>query len=230
MRNPLASTGWLLQADNAGTRRFVGTCFAFRHRHWLLTAAHCVSDAPVNALCVVDISEPHRERPVIERIMHPHADLALLRVDRDDSLSDVFLGETSVYDWGEPVSAFGYPEDTGDAGPQPTPRYFRGNLQRMFRYRSHLGYEYEAAELSFGAPAGLSGGPVTPASDYANPMGLVAENKTSSTYLSSITEVQTDSSTYSERIHSVINYAIVVRLDPLSDWLNSHVPYPGVSV
>lgn len=100
----------------------------------------------------------------------------------------------------------------------------------MFPYRSHEGYEYDAAELSFGAPGGLSGGPVTPNSDYATVMGLVAENRTSTTYLSTITEATTNTTSYVERIHSVINYAIVVRLDPLSEWLDLHVPYPGAGV
>jgi hypothetical protein len=59
-------------------------------------------------------------------------------------------------------------------------------------------------------------------------MGVVAENKESTTYLSTISEVITPTRTDVEKIHSIINYAIVVRLDPLRDWLDEHVPYPGI--
>ena len=44
-------------------------------------------------------------------------------------------------------------------------------------------YRYEAAELSFPAPAGLSGGPVFSAEDPNAAMALVAENRSSTTYV-----------------------------------------------
>jgi hypothetical protein len=149
----------------------------------------------------------------------------------------MFAGDTKAYTWGMPVSAFGYPGDTGKFGLEPTPRYFRGNIQRMFSHTSHLGYSYQAAELSFGAPGGLSGGPVTPDADYSMAMGIVTENITSTTYLSSITEEATETTrdqitertSRIEKIHSVIDYAIVVLLDPLVEWLDHHIPYPGMN-
>jgi hypothetical protein len=230
MRSPLESTAWLMARDAPGGPRFVGSCFAFRRGHWLLTAAHCVRDMTPAALGVATHRRQQELRAVEEVIVHPKADVALLRLSEEHALPDRFAGETPTYGWGVPVSAFGYPEDMDETALVPTPRYFRGNLQRMFLFRSRFGYEYEAGELSFGAPAGLSGGPVTPDSDYAMVMGLVAENREASTYLSTISERTTESSSYTERIHSVINYAIAVRLDPLKPWFDEHVPYQGVRV
>jgi len=225
MRNPLQSTAWIAR-QSADTRQFLGTCFAFRHTHCLLTAAHCVRGVDKASLSVQCHGEtPALSRPVAHVILHPHADLAILKLPAERALSDKFGGDTPIYNWGMPVSAFGYPEDTGRIGLEPTPRYFRGNIQRMFRHVSHMRFEYDAAELSFGAPGGLSGGPVTPDSDYSMVMGVVVENQSSTTYLSTITEEITDTTTRVEKIHAMINYAIVVRLDPLTAWLDEHIPY-----
>lgn len=231
MRNPLQSTGWLAAENATSASRFVGTCFAFRRNTCLLTAAHCVRQAaPGSLVANLYNDDLHIGRRIREIIVHPSADLAILRIAETDSWPDKFAGDTSIYDWGMPVSAFGFPEDTGRSGMEPTPRYFRGNIQRMFRHVSHQGFTYEAAELSFGAPGGLSGGPVTPNSDYAMTMGVVAENFSSTTYLSTVTEERTGTTTYIEKLHDRINYAIVVRLDPLTEWLDAHVPYPGAGV
>jgi hypothetical protein len=97
----------------------------------------------------------------------------------------------------------------------------------MLRHRSHLGYEYDGVELSFASPAGLSGGPVSSALDYSLVMGLVTENIESSKYLSTITEVVEPDRTRSEYIHSRIDYAIAVRLDPLTPWLDEQIPWPA---
>lgn len=230
MRNPLSSTGWVVRADDAGRPRFAGTCFAFRRASHFLTAAHCVHRFPLGSLSIsLRANRVDHGFAIEEVVEHSSADVALLRIADGPAAFDLFLGETSVYDWGIPVSAFGYPEDTGETGLEPTPRYFRGNIQRLFKHRSHLGYRYDAAELSFGAPAGLSGGPVSPESDRSMVMGVVAENFESTTYLSKITEHTTDGGTYSEHIHTMINYAVAVRLDPLKDWLDSHIPYPGTA-
>jgi hypothetical protein len=105
----------------------------------------------------------------------------------------------------------------------------------MFSHSSHLGFEYDAAELSFGAPGGLSGGPVTPDSDYSMAMGVVAENLNVSRVLYSISDSTveavrsnaTERVTTTEKAYAVIDYALVVLLDPISAWLDQHIPYPG---
>jgi hypothetical protein len=180
VRNPLQSTGWVIRTDG-GKTRFAGTCFAFRDHSHLLTAAHCVKGVDLRDITVSILTDKVERGIEVKRLTrHQTADVAILEI-ADFPLFDPFLGETSIYDWGVPVSAFGYPEDTGEAGMEPTPRYFRGNIQRVFRHRSLLGYEYDAVELSFGSPAGLSGGPVSPQTDYSMVMGVVAENIESST-------------------------------------------------
>jgi len=236
MRAPLQSTAWLSTQADGGTK-FLGSCSGFRRRDWLITAAHCVRGTRHADLAVF---APDSEAPlrVDHIVVHPNADVALLRLEAGSRLSDRFAGDTSLYTWGIPVSAFGYPEDTGMAGLEPTARYFRGNIQRLFSHTSHLGYRYDAVELSFGAPGGLSGGPVSPDSDHAMVMGIVAENLTSTTHLSTISDHAVEETLNGvlertrtiEKVHSVINYAIAVCLDPLTDWLNAHVPYPGADV
>lgn len=88
MRNPFQSTAWLLVADGSGARRFVGSCFGFRRNNWLLTAAHCVRDTPVDSISVSSYGEQRRELPVEEVILHPKADIALLRLGEKHALLD----------------------------------------------------------------------------------------------------------------------------------------------
>lgn len=236
MRNPLGSTGWLLDRGPDGSARFVGSCFAFRRRDHLLTAAHCVRDATETLEVCFRTESGVTTSGITDVIHHPRADVALLRLPDDVAFDDMFAGDTSLYTWGIPVSAFGYPDDMGRATAPPTPRYFRGNIQRMFPHSSHRGFAYDAAELSFSAPGGLSGGPVTPDSDYSMAMGIVAENLNVSRTLYSISDTTTETVrrgtaervTVTEKAYAVIDYALVVLLDPIRAWLDQHVPYPGV--
>jgi len=231
MLNPLESTGWLTSTHEAGQPRFIGSCFAFRRRDRLLTAAHCIRGLPLDSIGVHLLGRHTDDASrVTDSIIHPDADVAILCLEPDQALPDRFAGDTSVYDWGMTVSAFGYPEDSSATGMQPTARYFRGNIQRMFRHDSHFGFRYDAVELSFGAPGGLSGGPVTPGSDYGMVMGLVTENATGTTYLSTTAEEVTPTFHRKEIIHSVINYTVAVRLDTLHEWFDEHIPYLGAVV
>ena len=238
MRNPLGSTGWLLDRESDGASRFIGSCFAFRRRNHLLTAAHCVRDISGTLEVSYRTEAGISASSVANVIVHPRADIALIKLPETTALDDMFAGDTNLYTWGIPVSAFGYPDDIGRSTTPPTPRYLRGNIQRMFRHCSHLRYEYEAAELSFGAPSGLSGGPVTPNSDYSMAMGVVAENLNVSRSLYSISSTTTEVDrggdiervTVTEKAYSVIDYTVVVLLDPLTEWLDEHIPYPDADV
>jgi hypothetical protein len=158
----------------------------------------------------------------IER--HPTADVAVLRIGHWIDIFDSFRDVARTPNLGAEVTAFGYPEDTGTNGPLPTPRFFRGHVQRRFHHQSHSRYSYDAAELSFGAPGGLSGGPVAGKRSPGLVTAVVAENKKSTTYLETITDVHDGSVHYREEVHSVINYGICVLLDPLREWLDDVVP------
>ena len=87
-----------------------------------------------------------------------------------------------------------------------------------------MGYRYRAGELSFGAPGGLSGGPVVTVNDESSALGLVCENLSSTTYLSSIEEVQRDGSKYKEMTRNLIEYGVFVVLDKIDDWLDRVAP------
>ena len=101
----------------------------------------------------------------------------------------------------------------------PPGRYFRGNIQRFLVHESSHGFKYHAAELSIGAPAGLSGGPVLLVGQVALLVGVVAENYESSTYLRTLEEFSEPGKEYREKVHSVINYAMAVCLLPHESWL-----------
>lgn len=89
--NPALASGMLRRYDgelpeiSADIDRRVpclGTCFALWHVHTLVTAAHCVNGLSAGDLCV---QFPHAERlyPAAEVLVHPEADLAVVRLDQD---------------------------------------------------------------------------------------------------------------------------------------------------
>jgi len=154
---------------------------------------------------------------------HPTADLAMIETEAD--LSDEvqpFRGVSAHFGWGERVLALGYPEEAQRDGVLPTARLFTGTIQRELIHDSHMGYKYQAGELSFGSPAGLSGGPVFPASEHDLVLGVVAENHDSTTFLRSVAEIQDGSRYYTEKVHEVIRYGLFVRLDMVKEWLDSN--------
>lgn len=233
VRDPLRSTGWVIEQTAHGLR-FRGTCFGYGGRGVLLTAAHCVRDIPIERLTVgiwnapVDLGratqgglgpqQPGIEIAAVER--HEFADLAVMKIDDFSGVFERFEGIRSECNFGDELAAFGYPEDTAEDGIEPTPRMFRGFLQRTYHHASHQRYQYDAGELSFGAPGGLSGGPVTVWTDPANVLGVVAENRRSSTYLETTESVDHGDNHFRSETHSVINYGICVLLAPLKEWLD----------
>lgn len=215
MQDPLDSTGWVVRSDG-GEPRFTGTCFGFRCSGMMLTAQHVVKDMKESDLSVtINLDEIEEGIEVRRVIRHPSADVAVLLIDDAIKVFDLFADVAPIPKMGDDVTAFGYPEDTAPGGPQPTPRLFKGHVQRRYVHRSHLGFEYAAAELSFGAPAGLSGGPVAHASLSSYAMGLVAENHESSTVLRSATDVVDNEMKYREEVRTMINYATCVLLHPI---------------
>jgi len=164
----------------------------------------------------------------IER--HQEADVAKLSTYRVESRELApFLGLSALNAWVEPVMALGYPLDDADnVGDEiregalgPTARLLTGSVQRFFTFRSPREYRYVAGELSFGAPGGLSGGPVFPTHEQDRVIGVVAENRNSTTYLYSEILEKEGAVMREEKHHEVIRYGIFVSLEPLTSWLLS---------
>ena len=87
-----------------------------------------------------------------------------------------------------------------------------------------MGYEYVAIELGFGAPAGLSGGPLIVTMNQTEVAGIVVENVQASTYVQSLTETREGDKEYVEKLLNTINYGLAVELGSLREWLDTHLP------
>jgi hypothetical protein len=220
--NPLAATGLLWRRASADQYVFAGSCFGFRHPDWWLTAAHCVVEANVSDIRLI---VPDCDEPQVDAIeTHPEADVSLIRVDWGAKRRpEPFWGCVGNYGMGEDFFAFGYPESVfGPDSRMPTARLFKGHFQRFLDYRSFAGYRYGAGEMSVGAPAGLSGGPLF--RPGAPPMltGLVAENLESTT----AADFEEESPREKPQVvyRRVITYGIAVMLEPIKPWLDERVP------
>lgn len=206
----------------------LGTCFPVNTPRHFLTAAHCIRSVPNSELVVQGPGLLSKRVQVTRVAIHPTADVAVLEIDLppEHYIAPLRLGKLDNFYWGAPVVAFGFPADTTYLGtPQnyitrtgPTARFFRGHVQRTGLHVSYDKFKYEAMELSFAAPAGLSGGPVF-ISDTEEPIALVAENQESSTFLRTITKVRDEGKEFHESVHSVVNYAISVNLVNLAEWI-----------
>ena len=218
--SPFSSLGLVVTRHGPASDQrsaFLGTCFAFLRPDVLVTAAHCVrGKAPEEVGVAVKGRRLDIQAPVRHIVVHPHSDLALLHLQPHRDLTFLPLrreAEGADDEYGAPVVAYGFPEDVmyGEER-RPTIRVFRGHVQRAFPHRSHMGYTYGALELSIAAPAGLSGGPVVPDGRWDAVLGVVTENFESTTYLRSIAEYEDDRQKISERVHSVVNYAVCAPL------------------
>jgi hypothetical protein len=239
--NPLSAAGLLVAASTPEARRalladerrviedahFRGTCFAFRRSDAFLTAAHCASDIGTPTLFVnTPAAGGFHAVAGIER--HPSADVALLRLASSAWPGGVepFVRTKPFTALGLEFMAYGFPEDAPapDEEPlTPTPRLFRGYLQRQLTYR-RAGYEYSAGEMSIPAPAGLSGGALFVAADFNSVIGVAAENVQSTTYVGRVEEQTSEGGKvrHVEREH--VQYGIAALLAPLGDWLDELVP------
>lgn len=210
------------------TRRYAGTCFAFRRSDCFLTAAHCVAERDWNGLLILS----YQSLGVIyirEVVRHPTADLALLHTVPMTAVPVVpFADAAPVGGVGRDFMAFGWPDNTvaPDTPPGPRPRLFKGHVQQTMAWKSYDGYQYAALEMNIECPTGMSGAALFPADDTYRVIGLAAENVHSPAFLSSEVTVQEDGKTVIERTYATTNYGIAVQLEPLRAWLDEHVPPP----
>lgn len=213
--------------------RFLGTCFAFRWPHILLTAAHCVRGARPDSLIVR--SQYGNHLTVTDVNCHPTADVAAIvteqlagGIPRYFAGLEVFAG---TYGLGDEFASFGFPVGGTQAEPanEPTPRIFRGFTQRLADFQSEPVGTYRAYELSIPAPEGLSGGPVfVPGSDRV--FGLVTGNFESYTLKSDVVERTEDGAMHRETHIRVVSYGMAAALMGVQEWLRLAAPLSGTAL
>jgi hypothetical protein len=218
---PFYSLALLYNASAEAGPSFLGTAFAFRHREFFLTASHCVGTLEARELRLVLPLIDEDDITIANIEHHSSADVSLLMAGSiPPSRLEPCVGLGGADNWGDPIQVLGYPEESSEEGVVPTARLLWGTIQRKFTHTSRLGYKYFAGETSFGAPAGISGGPVHSPSGLDHVVGVMTENHDSTTYLKSVEEVQADGQMYRERIHEVIRYGLYVSLAEIADWLD----------
>ena len=238
--NPLSAAGLLVSASTpeaekallADERRMIddadfrGTCFAFRRSDVFLTAAHCVSEIG-GATLFVNTPAAGGAHAVVKIERHPNADVALLRLaDLWPAGVEPFVHIKPFTALGLEFMAYGFPEDAPapDEEPlTPTPRLFRGYLQRELNYR-RAGYDYSAGEMSIPAPAGLSGSSLFVAADFNSVIGVAVENVQSTTYVGRVEEQTSDGGKITHVEPEHVQYGIAALLAPVEDWLDELVP------
>jgi hypothetical protein len=219
---PEEATGCIFTNDSKFM--FLGSCFAYSSPHVFLTAAHCIRNSAPSALCVYCATEGLADIRIRHVITHPTADLAVLIGDSSDSDFRPYREAIEV-EPGDEVHAYGFQEDTTDYGIEPVDGHFHGVAQRLLTWDVQSPYSYDAIELSFDAPPGLSGGPVYRfhISPKGRPfyllIGMVTGSREASTHLRTITEVQEGNQRIIERIHSVTDYGIAINLVAYTEWL-----------
>jgi len=219
----MMSAGLVFTLDAAGRPTYSGTCACYRARHLLVTAAHCVPEdaAAYAVLLPSDPGEGRTLRPVVSVTRSETSDIALLQTpprDTEDFPGQVFRSVPNELVEGGDFIAFGYPVE--GAGGQPTGRLFKGHHQRYFGYDDSAGRSYFAAEMSIPAPAGLSGGPIVPAHQTDQLLGVVTTNVESYVVLDSFEEVEEGGRTLRVESRRVVNYGIAALLSGHRDWLD----------
>lgn len=199
----------------------LGSCFSFRTPTAVIAAAHCTGTLESDELVVGFLPSLTACR-VRSIARHATADIAILHIEPPAPTDEVTPFQDIERDLGigTDVAAIGFTPDTFSGATQHSRRMFRGHVQRYFSYTSPLKYKYQAIELSFASPGGLSGGPLFRVPSFAL-MGVMCENVESHTVLDSIEEILTEREYKLLESKRIINYGVAARLDKLEPWLNN---------
>lgn len=195
----------------SGRLKFLGTCFAFRRPDRFLTAAHVVEESTTRLYIAVAGETETAVMDVDNYEVHPHADLAVLKVEtprryvvRDGRTNEnnepprAFRETACLIDGVDPrlippgiqYEAFGYDvemPDWSDAPGGAVGRLFRGYAHRRMTY-SIGRRSYAAIELSEPVPPGASGAPLYEPGNWRNVFGLATGTAQSSMPASRVTE------------------------------------------
>jgi hypothetical protein len=227
--------GAVAMLERAGEQNdpYLGTCFPFRWRHIFLTARHCVDSLEPAQIEVISQGDKRFQAIHIHR--HESVDIAAVECKESDrgvpyAFTGLHVFEGS-YGLGDAVAAFGFPiGGTLEEPPnRPTPRAFRGYVQRLTRFRTGGSEPYVAYEMSFPAPEGLSGGPVfVPGSDRV--FAMVTGNLMSYTTRMEEIEHRADGTTRSIEGRQVVSYGMALSLWHVEDWLKEVAPLSGHAI
>jgi hypothetical protein len=224
--DPLRAVGMVLrQHEPDGAHTFLGSCFCVRDSTAALTAAHCLGELSSERLTVQFPRGLGGDRyvAVSQVIRHSRADAALLRLALDEWEIEPFQGIGHNRGLGSDVVAYGFPENVLSAGREPTERLFRGHIQRQFWHESFLGFAYDALELSFACPAGLSGGPIFDARLAPGVVGVATENFESTTFIDAFEDTTRGGDTTRKELHKIVSYGVAVDGAHLVPWIDDHL-------
>ena len=109
----------------------LGTCFAFKRPNYFLTAAHCIESLAADQLIIAP--NDRKNLAVADRaILHPTADLAILFVEADRSVTGQnYFRQIMPPAMGADYYAYGFPNIDNNT---IRPRVFVGNFQN---FRDH---------------------------------------------------------------------------------------------
>lgn len=229
--NPLAGVGMVYAFPSQ--RDYRGTCFAYKEDWFWITGRHVIDGLTTDQELESDsptIGISHASRLTIEATRvetHPSADLAVViaggGIHIDGHPVQPFETIESVR-FGSDFWAFGYPIDhaRGAPEPNPTPRLFKGHVQRLLSY-SAPPFHYDAAEISMPAPRGLSGGPMFNPYNHGQLFGVVVANEQSYTSIES-SEIELAPNQLLEReVREVVSYGVAVRLADYEPWIDEQL-------
>ncbi len=226
--DPAEPTALLTMDRGDGDLEALGTCFAFRQRSCLLTAAHCLPETGHRGVGVA-FDDTRPPRPAVVVVRHPTADVALVRVAPHATDPPFVFTGLDGHPVGDEVCVLGFPaKDPGEQA-LTTPRFFRGYFHRTMRFTSPVTRQaYLAAELNFSTPRGLSGAAVYRRHRFPLVQGLVTEHHESYTETTRHEEETTISGTVEIRTiyRRVVGYGIALLLSDVAEWLDKVVPLP----
>jgi hypothetical protein len=173
-----------------------------------------------------------RDFRVLNIHRHPTADIAMLEGDETEGgvpYPTIGLHRfTGTYGVGDEIVTFGFPVGGTLVEPdEPTPRMFRGFTQRIGDFASGGSEPYRAYELSFPAPAGLSGGPIFPLSAPDRVFAMVTGLLESYTIADEQVIEQTQDHTHRMEARRIISYGMALGLWQFEQWLNEVAPLSG---
>jgi hypothetical protein len=204
--------------------RPLGTCFALGHSNSFLTAKHCVPPEGPSGVFVQQ--RDGKPRPAVHIDRHPTADIARILTEpwaTDPPIVFTDIENANALSLGDEICTYGFEINDPGNNVLTTQRFFRGYFQRLMPFKSLINQcQYDAGELSFPAPVGLSGAAVYKARRFPSVVAMVTENYESLTGTThEMTELKEGDRRLETVFRKVVTYGIALRLSEIEPWLRN---------